>query len=208
MKKSKSPIDSLPCLLLATFLLISSTNYFCSVKDNFISKNMKVASAETSINLKDNISLPVSAKLIHPTNETNFTLPISRNPFRLSSKINLDVTNSKNISDNLSKGNNYVATSSYPILNGTVISEQKSSIIALYNGKSNYYELGDNIGPYELKSIKTNSIVVSKDGKATTILIGENTPINSGIKQQSHPFSEQKSVLPSIDKAATNSAYN
>lgn len=202
MEKLKSPIDKLPCLLLATFLLVSTTNYFYSVKDNFISKNIKIASAETNQKVKNNSQLPVSAKLIHPNVETNFTLPISRNPFRLSSNIALDVIKSTT-TNNLSKNETYVAKISYPILNGVIISEKRSSIIALYNGKSNYYELRDKIGPYELKSIKENSIVVSKNGKDTKITLGENSALPPNIKKQTPNSLEKKQLLPSINEELT-----
>ena len=203
MKSLKSPTEKLPYLLLATFLLISSANYFCSVKDNFISKNIKVASAETRIKTTDGTSLPVSAKLINPNNETTFKLPITRNPFRLSSNTILDVVKS-NSENNLSEKKNYVAKSSYPVLSGTVISKEKSSIIAFYNGKSGYYELGDKIGSYELKSIAPDSIVVSKNGERKTIRLGENelaTPTN---KSKIPNSLNKKTVLPSINETLTN----
>lgn len=204
MSNLKAPTEKLPYLLLATFLLISTANYAFSSKDNFITQNMKVASAKTSVETNGANTLPVSAKLITPNNETNFSLPISRNPFRLPSEILLNSVKINNKNTNVSnQPNNLPLANNYPILNGTIISKEKSSIIAIYNGKSNYYELGDKIGPYELKSIEKDTIVVSNKGKDKTIKLGETKFIPPTVKKQLPNSLNQKNELPSIKKGSS-----
>ncbi|MEG2515594.1 MAG: hypothetical protein RSA61_02045 [Acidaminococcaceae bacterium] len=160
MMANTKPNDNFAHVIIAAFILLSSTHFACRYDvPNMIDNLFAQVSAETvqiEAPLPEQVAVaPLTVVL--PEGYTPTAKTIARNPFLapFSARTQIPITSTRGGTNALSQP---VATNPEPQLRGIVGTSERRLAIIEFAGSSNYYRNGQKIGDYVVDNIGTNSV--------------------------------------------------
>ena len=182
MKSSVQKCDRFAGVMLAAFLLISSTHFACRYDLNAAIEGLfKKASAETVMPQATNQE-PITTKILSasslPEQVSVVIKSITRNPFLMPASAAPNIlANNERIAANNSPSSVVSAApvrTAEPQLRGIVSKGDKRLAIIEYQGVSNYYSAGQMIGNYTVNNIDNRSVSLSNSTNPLELHLGGN----------------------------------
>lgn len=182
MKSSVQKRDKFAGVMLAAFLLISSTHFACRYDLSAAIEGLfQKASAETVMPQATNPE-PVTTKILSasalPEQGSVVIKSINRNPFLMpASAVPNILANNERIAANNSPSVGVSAAparTAEPQLRGIVSKGDKRLAIIEYQGVSNYYSVGQSLGNYTVNNIETRSVSLSNSSSPLELHLGGN----------------------------------
>lgn len=170
MRKQHKKTDRLSLIILAAFLVLSTSHFMCRFDaSSYIEGMFKKAWAEqatAAVQVQPAAAVMPSEDALAPTIKIQ---TISRNPFMAPAALQ----SRPGVRPGFA-GSSTVQYAGQPVLRGIVNNGVKQLAIIEYNNTSNYYKDGQSFGDYTVAAIGANSVELSHPQTPLHLTLGRN----------------------------------